>query len=248
MAIQLIKGDCLNVMDELIQHGVKVDAIITDPPYGTTACKWDSVIPFEPMWERLFQLRKEKAPVVLFGSEPFSSLLRVSNIKGFKYDWVWNKKSVSNPQLAKKQPLKDFELISVFGAGSAGVNYYPQGLQRIENPKSRGREVSETEGLRHIKRRTDYVQEFTNYPKGIIEFPRPSKAVHPTQKPVELLEYLVQTYTKEGETVLDFTMGSGSTGVACVNTNRNFIGIELDDKYFKIAEQRITEARQQKGI
>ena len=236
-------GDCLEVMDKLIGEGVKVDAIITDPPYGTTACKWDSVIPFDDMWDRLKKLIKPNGAIVLFGSEPFSSALRMSNIKGFKYDWIWDKKAVSNPQLAKKQPLKNFELISVFGTDKRGINYFPQGLIKIDNPKIKRTKNTDTEMLGHIKRK-DYVQTHTNYPKAFLQYSRPSKNVHPTQKPVDLLEYLIKTYTNEGELILDFTMGSGSTGVACLNTNRKFIGIELDEKYFEIAKKRLEEVKQ----
>ena len=236
---KIYNGDCLEIMDKLIEEGLKVDSIICDPPYGTTACKWDSIIPFDEMWNRLNKLIKSNGAIVLFGSEPFSSKLRVSNLKGFKYDWIWDKKAVSNPQLAKKQPLKNFEIISVFGTDKSRVNYYPQGLIEIKNPKIKNTKVSENEKLGHIKRRCDYVQTHTNYPKAFLQYSRPSKNVHPTQKPVELLQYLIKTYTNENELVLDFTMGSGSTGVACINTNRRFIGIELDENYFNIAKNRI---------
>lgn len=237
---KLYNGECLEVMDKLIEEGIKVDAIICDPPYGTTGCKWDSVIPFDEMWSRLKKLIKDRGAIVLFGSEPFSSALRMSNAKGFKYDWVWDKKSVSNPQLAKKQPLKNFEMISVFGVGKQGINYFPQGLIEIENPTVKKTKNTENEKLGHIKRR-EYVQTHTNYPRAFLQFSRPSKNVHPTQKPVDLMEYLVKTYTNENEVVLDFTMGSGSTGVACMNTNRRFIGIELDENYFNISKDRIEE-------
>ncbi len=205
---------------------------------GTTSCKWDTVIPFDEMWKRIDKLIKPNGAIVLFGSEPFSSALRMSNIKNYKYDWVWDKISVSNPQLAKKQPLKNFELISVFGSNNGTVLYYPQGL--IEINKKRKDESTDTERLHHIKRKA-YIQKYTNYPKSIIQFSRPHKNIHPTQKPVDLLEYLIKTYTNENELVLDFTMGSGSTGVACVNTNRKFIGIELDENYFNIAQERINK-------
>ena len=223
-------------MDRLIAEGVKVDMVLCDPPYGTTACKWDTVIPFNEMWERIDRLIKPNGAIVLFGSEPFSSALRMSNIKNYKYDWVWDKVSVSNPQLAKKQPLKNFELISVFGSSNKAVLYYPQGL--VEINKKRKDESTDTERLHHIQRKA-YIQRYTNYPRSIIRFSRPHKNVHPTQKPVDLLEYLIETYTDTNEIVLDFTMGSGSTGVACMNTNRHFIGIELDEKYFDIAVSRI---------
>ena len=239
---KLYNGDCLDIMDKLIEEGVKVDCILTDPPYGTTACKWDTIIPFDEMWERLNKLIKPNGAIVLFGSEPFSSKLRVSNLKWFKYDWIWDKKAVSNPQLAKKQPLKNFEIISVFGTDKSRVNYYPQGLIEIKNPKIKNTKVSKNEKLGHIKRRCDYIQTHTNYPKAFLQYSRPSKNVHPTQKPTDLLEYLIKTYTNENEIVLDFTMGSGSCGVACINTNRRFIGIELDVNYFNIAKDRIEKA------
>lgn len=236
--IQLWKGDCLEEMKRIPDKSV--DMILCDLPYGTTACKWDEIIPFIPLWNEYRRIIKDRGAIVLFGSEPFSSKLRMSNLRGYKYDWIWDKVSVSNPQLAKKQPLKSFETISVFGTGTAGVNYYPQGLIKIENPKARGSEVSKTEKLGHIQRRKDYIQTHTNYPKALaLKYPRPSKPIHPTQKPVALLEYLIKTYTNEGEIVLDNTMGSGSTGIACINTNRNFIGIEKDEEIFQTAKQRI---------
>ena len=240
--IQLYNGDCLEVMDKLIEQGVKVDAIITDPPYGTTACKWDSVIPFDAMWERLNKLIKPNGAIVLFGSEPFSSNLRTSNIKNYRYDLIWEKNNAGNFQLAKKQFLKYHENISVFYKKQP--TYNPQGIVKLEKPITQSNK-GKTGKLGHLsseKKRETYKQEYTNYPKSILKFSRPGKPVHPTQKPVELLEYLIKTYTVTGETVLDFTMGSGSTGVACLNTNRKFIGIELDDKYFEIAKNRLKEA------
>lgn len=230
--INLMKGDCLEKMKEIPDKSV--DLVLTDPPYGTTACKWDSVIPFKEMWQELKRIVKnERSATVLFGSEPFSTMIRASNIKSFKYDWIWSKKSVSNPQLAKIQPLKSHEMLHVFGDKSPV--YYPQGLIKLEKPIGRQGEVK---NLQHIKKRDDYLQVYTNYPRSILEF-SVERGLHPTQKPVALLEYLIKTYTLEGETVLDFTMGSGSTGVACKNLNRNFIGIERDDKYFEIATNRI---------
>ena len=237
MTIQLFNGDCLEVMDKLIADGIKVDAIITDPPYGTTACKWDNVIPFDKMWERLKLLRKENSPIVLFGSEPFSSYLRISNIKEYKYDWIWNKKKFANQLLAKIQPLKIQENISVFSQKKH--TYKPQGLVKCNKITKQGQKISDNNG--GGIRPTAYRQEFTNYPRNILEFKLDNKKFHSTQKPVLLLEYLIKTYTNENDTVLDFTMGSGTTGVACKNLNRNFIGIELDKKYFDIAEKRINE-------
>lgn len=228
--IELYQGNCLEVMDRLIGNGVKVDMILTDPPYGTTACKWDNIIPFEPMWERVDKLIKPNRAVVIFGNEPFSSTLRISNIKKYKYDWVWNKRPV-NFLNAKKQPLREVENIMVFNSKI----YNPQGLIYREkiNKRSNSTETNSKHGLSN----KSY---YTNYPKQILRFIG-ERGLHPTQKPVALLEYLIKTYTNEKETVLDFTMGSGSTGVACLNTNRNFIGIELDEKYFKIAQDRINK-------
>src|SRR5574344_1806806 len=233
--MKLLQGDCLEVMKSIPSGSV--DMVLTDPPYGTTACKWDSVIPFEPMWAELKRIIKPNGAIVLFGSEPFSSALRMSNIKQYKYDWVWNKKKGGNPLLAKKQPIKITENICVFNS----LTYFPIMTPR-DKPKSRGSNkgiVSDTTGNSFTENKT--YTEF--YPKNIIDISNASQVdkLHPTQKPVALLEYLIKTYTLEGETVLDNCMGSGSTGVACVNTGRNFIGIEKDDKYFEIAKKRIEE-------
>ena len=231
--INLIKGDCLEVMKQ-IESG-SVDAIITDPPYGTTACKWDSVIPFDLMWGQLNRIIKPNGAIVLFGSEPFSSALRMSNIKNYKYDWKWNKKAGGNPLNAKKQPLKIYEDIIVFNKH----NYYPikeiRGKLRKKGGLTKQPEHTGKVDLKYSTVNNEY------YPTAIIEISNAKKTgkVHPTQKPVKLMEYLIKTYTNENETVLDFTMGSGSTMVACKNTNRNGIGIEQDDKYFEIAKQRI---------
>lgn len=209
---------------------------------GTTACKWDSVIPFEPMWEQLNRIIKPNGAIVLFGSEPFSSALRMSNIKNYKYDWVWEKSRATDFVNANNKPMKKHENISVFSLGTTAnkslrkMNYFPQGL--IESEKKIKRTSRGFQGERP-NQKDEYISKFTNYPTSILEFNSEGKTVHPTQKPVALLEYLIKTYTLEGETVLDFTMGSGSTGVACLNTNRNFIGIELDEGYFEIAKERI---------
>ena len=237
----IIQGDCLEVMKDIPDKSV--DMILCDLPYGTTACKWDTVIPFEPLWEQYNRIVKDGGAVVLFSSQPFTSQLVSSNLKNYKYDWIWDKVSVSNPQLAKFQPLKSFEVISVFGVRGGRASYYPQGLVEIDNPKIRGGAVSKTEKLGHIKRRNDYVQTHTNYPKALcLRFPRPTKVSHPTQKPIELCEYLIKTYTNEGDTVLDNCIGSGTTAVACINTNRQFIGIEREPEYVQIANERIAEA------
>ena len=234
---ELWHGDCLELMKNIPDGSV--DLVLTDPPYGTTACKWDSVIPFEPMWEQLNRIIKPNGAICLFGSEPFSSALRMSNIKNFKYDWIWNKKLAGNGILAKKQPLKIHEIVSVFHSGI----YMPQMTKgRYRKKMTGGIKESEITGGNAV------VDEYSNdlyYPKSILEYGIGNMRkgrLHPTQKPIELLEYLIKTYTNEGEAVLDFTMGSGSTGVACVNTNRHFIGIELDEGYFNIAKKRIEEA------
>lgn len=242
--INLMHGDCLELMKNIPDGSV--DLILTDPPYGTTACKWDSIIPFEPMWAELKRIIKPSGAIVLLGSEPFSSALRMSNIKQYKYDWVWDKVSGGNPFNNKVMPMKTTENIIVFSGGSK-INYYP--IMEEANPKNiRPDSIApqKTQLLNKFKngfyRKTDASLRF---PKNLIKFNIREKEcnslnrVHPTQKPVALLEYLIKTYTQENETVLDFTMGSCSTGVACKNTNRSFIGIELDEKYFQIAKERI---------
>ena len=237
---QLYNGDCLEVMDKLIEQGVKVDVIITDPPYGTTDCKWDSVIPFDDMWDRVHKIVKSDGVILFFGSEPFSTTVRSGNLKNYKYDWYWVKNSPTGFGFAKYQPMRDVENIMVF-KNKINPKYYPQGLKKLDTPKKLNRKngfqgkIYENGALCG----KDYLVEYTGYPKNVLQFKPQREGLHPTQKPIELLEYLIKTYTKEGETVLDFTMGSGSTGVACLNTNRKFIGIELDDNYFKIAKDRI---------
>jgi site-specific DNA-methyltransferase (adenine-specific) len=234
--IDLYNGDCLTVMDELINEGVVVDAIITDPPYGTTACKWDSIIPFDEMWLRLNKLIKPNGAIVLFGSEPFSSALRMSNIKNYKYDWKWDKVIGSGFQVAKYKPMIRSEDVCIFGTGGK-VNYYPIKIKRDKPIKGYAVNNSLSNPLANADKK---VRTYTHKnPTNILEFKKVKGTVHPTQKPVALMEYLIKTYTNEGETVLDFTMGSGTTGVAAKNTNRKFIGIELDEKYFNIAKERI---------
>ena len=241
--IDLHKGDCLEVMDKLIAEGVKVDTIITDPPYGTTACKWDSVIPFPEMWLRLNKLIKPNGAIVLFGSEPFSSALRMSNIKNYKYDWVWEKNLKTGNLNAKRMPMGGHELVHIFAKKSP--TYNPQKRKRTNEVKSGNKKNSKTSVYGSQKEEyTDNQSDLIN-PDTIIKnikcVHNSSGKVHPTQKPVALMEYLIKTYTNENELVLDFTMGSGTTGVACKNLNRNFIGIELDSNYFDIAKGRIND-------
>ena len=242
--IDLYKGDCLEVMDELIAKGVIVDAIICDPPYGTTACKWDTVIPFDEMWLRLNKLIKPNGAIVLFGSEPFSSALRMSNIKNYKYDWVWDKKKHANAMLSKIQPLKVHELVHIFSS-SGKANYYPIKEQRKPRvDKESNIKNGDNFGGKIVKRKYSNPEGLYN-PKSILEISNASQVgkVHPTQKPVALMEYLIKTYTNENELVLDFTCGSGSTLVGCLNTNRRGVGIELDDKYFEIAKDRVNNIK-----
>jgi DNA modification methylase len=236
----LMMGDCLDRMKE-IENG-SVDLILTDPPYGTTACKWDSIIPLEPMWDELKRIIKPNGAIVLFGSQPFTSVLIASNLKMFKYDWIWEKPKGTGHLNAKKQPMRYKEDILVFYS-----------KQCVYNPQmTTGHKPANTNGRR--KKETDVYGRFNEqikgghterYPKNVVQFNNVNSAhgiVHPTQKPVDLMEYLIKTYANEGETVLDFTMGSGSTGVACKNLNRKFIGIEMDEIYFNIAKNRINEA------
>jgi site-specific DNA-methyltransferase (adenine-specific) len=237
--ITLHNGDCLEVMKSIPDSSV--DAIITDPPYGTTYCKWDSVIPFEPMWSELKRIIKPNGAIILFGSEPFSSALRMSNIKQYKYDWVWDKVNKFTGALnANKMPMLDHELISVF------YNKQPTYNKQLRDGsyKTRHGGNRNTETINFIKPLKDYGRIINGLnPKRIIHYPshNTKNIYHPTQKPIELMEYLIKTYSNENEFVLDFTMGSGTTGIACKNLNRNFIGIELDKNYFDIATKRINE-------
>ena len=254
--IKLYNEDCLQMMKR-IKDG-SIDAIITDPPYGTTACKWDSVIDFDLMWEQLNRIIKPNGAIALFGSEPFSSALRMSNIKNYKYDWIWEKNSPSGHLNVKIMPLKYHEIISVFSNKKHNYNrqFTPKDkkAQRpnkyknlIERDFNRGVIVNKKDvfGKHNVRYSIDNNDEFCN-PKSIIKFEINKKnRLHPTQKPVSLMEYLIKTYTNENETVLDFTMGSGTTGVACLNTKRNFIGIEKDKQYFDIATNRIKEEQTQ---
>jgi DNA modification methylase len=238
--IWLQQGDCLELMKNIPDGSV--DMILCDLPYGTTACKWDTIIPFEPLWEQYERIIKDNGAIVLTASQPFTTKLIMSKLDWFRYTWVWNKKKAGNIFLAKKQPMKIHEDIVVF---SKKPHFYnPQMVKRDKVKKSKNYGTGESFGGTREKEDKTYTYTHT-YPKSIIEFSNAIQKgkVHPTQKPVPLLEYLIKTYTRDGETVLDNCMGSGSTGVACVNLKRNFIGIELEEKYFKIAEERINNAR-----
>jgi DNA modification methylase len=233
--IDLRKGDCLELMKDIPDKSI--DAIICDLPYGTTACKWDTIIPFEPLWEQYERIIKDNGAIVLFGNEPFSSHLRMSNIKKYRYDWKWDKVRGSNFATVNRRPFNSFEDIMVFYKKQP--TYNPQFWQGKPYEQKQGY-VGESKQTGLSRKEVVTKSDGRRYPLSIIRFSK-ENGLHPTQKPVALLEYLIKTYTNEGELVLDNTMGSGTTGVACVNTNRNFIGMELDDKYFEIAEKRIND-------
>ena len=247
---RLIHGDCIEEMQKLINEGIEVDMILTDIPYGTTKCKWDVIIPFEDMWQCIKGLCHDRTPVLLFGNEPFSSRLRLSNINQYKYDWVWNKEVATNFLSAKYMPMKPLEYISVFYKKAPTFNPIRRKKtinydgSRTSEADKRVREIPNDVAGTGLTRRY-YEDDGYRHPINLITYNNQlgecnnSNRVHPTQKPVPLLEYLIKTYTNEEDTVLDFTMGSGSTGVACQNLNRDFIGIELDEHYYHIAEERI---------
>lgn len=232
MSAQLFQGDCLDVMARL--DAASVDLILCDLPYGTTACAWDAVIPFEPLWREYARLCK--GAIVLTASQPFTSALVSSHPDWFRYAWVWEKSAATGHLLARKMPMKLHEDILVFSKNSAPYN--PQGLQPFNKMVRRG-----SNGKNFHASGTENFQQHTNFPRSILRFPTDPNRVHPTQKPVALMEYLIRTYTNPGDVVLDNTMGSGTTGVAAVATGRRFIGIERDPDYFAIASKRIHEAR-----
>lgn len=234
--IDLRQGDCLELMKDIPDGSI--DLILCDLPYGMTACKWDVIIPFEPMWEQLNRIIKPNGAIVLFGSEPFSSALRMSNLKMYKYDWTWDKITAKGHLVAKYRPMQQTEDIIVFGKNK--INYYPIMVDRPKNQIRKSYESSRTEIMGGTSKKIVKMYD-TWYPKTLLKF-KTECGLHPTQKPIALLEYLIKTYTNENDLILDFTMGSGSTGVACMNTNRNFIGMELDKKYFEIAKNRIEAA------
>jgi site-specific DNA-methyltransferase (adenine-specific) len=236
----LYHGDCLEVMAGLPY--ASVDMILCDLPYGTTACKWDAVIPFEPLWAQYRRVAKRNAAIVLTASQPFTTALIASNLKEFRYCWVWDKRRPSNPMLAKKQCLKVHEDVVVFYRNFG--TYSPQGVFETDGKPRGGTRPSKTQLGFGNGASGEYKQTRSGYPKSIISFGTDNrKNVHPTQKPVALMEYLIRTYTHEGEVVLDNCMGSGTTGVACANTGRRFIGIEREPSYFEIARRRIEDAQ-----
>lgn len=247
--IELMKGDCLELMKSIPDGSV--DLILTDPPYATTKNKWDSIIPFEPMWEQLKRIIKSKGVIVLFAQTPFDKILGASNIDMLKYEWVWFKNRPTGHLNSKFAPLKSHENILVFTEGSTSFvkntknssTYNPQGLVAClkVNKRTRG-----NGNYDEVNNKLENVALFENYPKSVLNF-KVEVGLHPTQKPVALLEYLIKTYTQENETVLDFTAGSMSTAIACINTNRNGIMIEKDDHYFKVGSERVKKALSEKG-
>lgn len=233
----LYLGDCLEIMDKLIAEEVKVDAVICDPPYGSTACKWDNVIPFNEIWSRLKKLRKVGTNIIIFSKQPFTTMLNYSNISEYRYEIIWKKQQATNPMCAKKRVMPIHENISVFY--DKLKTYNPQmriGYSNYKSFNSENKNIGEIYGL---KSRHRNCEDGSRYPISVWEYNNVRKAVHPTQKPIELMEELVKTYTNENDLVIDFTMGSGTTGIACKKFNRNFIGIESDEKYFNIAIERI---------
>ena len=241
-------GDCLDILPTLPKHSV--DLVLTDPPYGTTACKWDAVIPLKPMWRELHRVIKPHRAIVLTAIQPFTTTLIVSNPAMFKYCWVWEKNVVAGFAHAKNKPMSKHEDIIVFSTGAVAhktrsrqrMPYFPQGLTRLEKPL-RKLTTNNVTGFMPRPSQTEFVtQTHTGYPSTVLQFDCERAGFHPTQKPVALMAYLINTYTRRGATVLDFTMGSGTTGVACAETGRQFIGIERNRDYFGVANDRIAAA------
>ena len=249
---QVIHGDCLEVMPTLPDKSI--DMILCDLPYGTTACKWDTIIPFEPLWEQYKRIIKDNGAIVLFGSEPFSSYLRMSSIKIYKYDWIWYKNNPTGIGLVGKQPMRSYENVMVFNC--VGM-FYPQKMKSRITDRGLGgyngrfsSKKSDHYGFQPKKHAPNRLYEFVN-PWNVLEFnvePRSKGYLHPTQKPVALFEYLIKTYTNEGETVLDNCAGSGTTAIACINTNRNYILIEKEKGYIDIINNRVAEHEQQLAL
>ncbi len=234
---KLYQGDCLELMNGIPDKSI--DMILCDLPYGTTACKWDTIIPFEPLWEAYKRIIKKHGAIVLTAAQPFTSALVMSNPKGFKHEWVWDKVRPSGFQVAKYKPMQRHESALVFTSEGERVNYFP--IMELRDKPVKGRVVSSSESS-PLKYNDGKTRTYTHKnPQSIIVFPKPNRAVHPTQKPVELFEYLIKTYTNEGDLVLDNCIGSGTTAIACINTNRNFIGIELREEYYKLAINRVNK-------
>ncbi|MCU5403674.1 site-specific DNA-methyltransferase [Bacillus cereus] len=240
MLNQVFNMDCLEGMKMI--EDKSIDMILCDLPYGTTACKWDSIIPFDLLWQQYERIIKDNGAILLTASQPFTTKLIASNIKLFRYEWIWKKGNhVTGFPNANRMPLKNHENVLVFYKKLP--KYYPQDLILLDKPI----EKKEIKRMKIFGKRNNeslnnvYVKKYTNYPKSIIDFKRESKTFHPTQKPVALFEYLIKTYTKEGETVLDNCMGSFTTAIACINTKRNYIGFEMDEDYWKLGNERVNK-------
>lgn len=238
--------ECIEGMNRIDDHSI--DMILCDLPYGTTACKWDTIIPFDSLWKQYKRIIKKNGAIVLFGSEPFSSLLRTSNLSWFKYDWYWKKSKGSNFPHAKNMPLKIIETISIFSNGIIAhsgnrMAYNPQGVQKStvivkQNPNTSELKYHRESQSQH---REGYLCQGANYPTTLIMHGSEGKSIHPTQKPVALCEYLIKTYSNEHDVILDNCMGSGTTAIACMSTNRSYIGYELDAHYYQVLTKRIQE-------
>lgn len=253
--ITIYNNDCLIILDKLIENDIKVDMILIDPPYEKTRGKWDVIIPLDKMWDKINKVIKDNGCVAIFGNEPYSTLVRASNLEMYKYDWKWVKNRATGFANCNYRPMNRYEDIMIFSkanASTGGKNnamiYLPQGLiesnkRKKNTPKRHGLIQNDTNNVGKynvLMQETEYIQKYTNYPDNILEFDVEKNYVHPTQKPVKLLEYLINTYSSsENDLILDFTMGSGSTMMACHNTNRKGIGVELSEKYFKVAKERL---------
>ena len=233
--VNLHLGDCLEILPTIADKSV--DMVLVDLPYGTTACKWDSIIPLDKLWEQYNRICKKDGAMVFTAAQPFTTILAASNLENFHYEWIWEKPQGTNPMNAKVMPLKSHENILIFYRKKPVYNPQMWYSTPYSGFSSNTSKIGEVYGSANSKHRDN--PEGSRYPKTVLKF-KQEKGLHPTQKPVEMMEYLIKTYSNEGDTVLDNTMGSGTTGVSCVNTNRNFIGIEKEEKYYKIAEQRIS--------
>tara|TARA_A100001388_G_scaffold223538_1_gene174350 strand:+ start:606 stop:1328 length:723 start_codon:yes stop_codon:yes gene_type:complete len=236
--VDLHLGDCLDILPTLPDDSI--DMVMVDLPYGTTACKWDSIIPLDFLWEQYNRICKKNAAMLFTSAQPFTTTLASSNINNFRYEWIWEKPQGTNPMNAKVMPLKSHENILVFYRSKPTYNpqmWYSTPYSGFSSDTSK---IGEVYGNQQSKHRDN--PEGSRYPKTVLKF-KQEKGLHPTQKPVGLMEYLIKTYTNEGDTVLDNTMGSGTTGVACVNCNRSFVGIEMDKKYYQISKERVNVGR-----
>ncbi|EQF59241.1 DNA methylase family protein [Clostridioides difficile CD200] len=242
---KLYNGNCLEIMD-LIEDK-SIDLILCDLPYGTTNCKWDTIIPFKSIWNQYNRIIKDGGAIVLFSAQPFTTSLINSNIKNYKYSWYWIKNKSTGFAFSKSQPLRKVEDINVFY--KKAPLYNPQNLEKLDKPITCKKKNKNKDGIyRHHTLSKEYVQEYTNYPNNTLYFNKETNCIHPTQKPVDLLEYLIKTYTNENELVLDNCFGSGSVGIACANINRKFVGIELDSDYFLQGKNRIERAYRNNAI